>query len=112
MYQTWAKLLFIHWAIEPALLRNVVPRWLEIDTFGGKAWVSVTPFTMPSIRPPLLPAPPLVGRSHELNVRTYVMHQGVPGIWFFSLDAHNALAVLGARAAFHLPYFRASIDFR
>jgi uncharacterized protein len=31
----------------------------------------------------------------------------VPGVWFFSLDASNTLAVLGARVALGLPYFRA-----
>jgi uncharacterized protein YqjF (DUF2071 family) len=40
-------------------------------------------------------------------VRTYVHVEGVPGVWFFSLDASNALAVLGARLSLGLPYFRA-----
>ena len=31
----------------------------------------------------------------------------MPGVWFFSLDASNTLAVLGARVALGLPYFRA-----
>ena len=34
----------------------------------------------------------------------------MPGVWFFSLDANNAPAVLGARVAFHLPYFRARMS--
>ena len=34
----------------------------------------------------------------------------MPGVWFFSLDANSPLAVLGARLAFHLPYFNAKID--
>ncbi len=41
-------------------------------------------------------------------MRTYVHVGGRdPGVWFFSLDASNPLAVLGARTVFHLPYFRA-----
>jgi len=51
-----------------------------------------------------------LSRSHELNVRTYVHLGGVPGVWFFSLDAANAPAVLGARVAFHLPYFEARMS--
>jgi uncharacterized protein YqjF (DUF2071 family) len=43
----------------------------------------------------------------ELNVRTYVRCGGVPGVWFFSLDAQSRLAVGGARATFGLPYFHA-----
>ena|SRR5437879_2871504 len=33
-----------------------------------------------------------------------------PGVWFFSLDASNSLAVAIARAWFHLPYFRARMS--
>jgi uncharacterized protein YqjF (DUF2071 family) len=44
---------------------------------------------------------------HELNLRTYVHYNGVPGVWFFSLDANHAPAVWTARNFFHLPYFKA-----
>jgi hypothetical protein len=46
----------------------------------------------------------------ELNVRTYVTHQGKPGIWFFSLDASSLLAVEAAHATYRLPYRRARMD--
>jgi len=107
MYQTWDKLLFLHWPIAAERLQPLIPPWLSLDTFEGRAWVSVTPFTMRGIRPVLLPLLPLVSQSHELNVRTFVLLDGVPGVWFFSLDASNTLAVLGARVALGLPYFRA-----
>jgi hypothetical protein len=48
------------------------------------------------VRPVFAPALPLLSESHELNVRTYVHLGGVPGVWFFSLDANNRVAVLGA----------------
>jgi uncharacterized protein len=107
MYQTWGKLLFLHWPMPAEALRRLVPPSLEIDTFEGRAWVGITPFTMWGIRLPGLPPLPLASRTHELNVRTYVHHEGVPGVWFLSLEASNPLAVLGARIGFHLPYFRA-----
>jgi uncharacterized protein YqjF (DUF2071 family) len=107
MYQCWDKLLFLHWPISAALLRPLIPERLSIDTFAGTAWLGITPFTMRGIRPVFLPAVPVVSTSHELNVRTYVYVDGVPGVWFLSLEASNALAVFGARLAFHLPYFRA-----
>lgn len=107
MHQHWGKLLFVHWRVPVDEVRKVVPPWLEIDTFDGEAWVGLTPFTMWGIRPSCFPALPWLSSSHELNVRTYVHHNGVPGIWFLSLDASNPLAVLGARSAFGLPYFRA-----
>eukprot|EP00932_Pfiesteria_piscicida_P004613 SRR837773.1452.p2 GENE.SRR837773.1452~~SRR837773.1452.p2 ORF type:complete len:242 (-),score=33.46 SRR837773.1452:42-689(-) len=40
------------------------------------------------------------------NVRTYVKHNGVPGIFFWSLECSSMLASIGARAA-GIPYFPA-----
>jgi hypothetical protein len=62
------------------------------------------------VRPAFTPPLPYLSESHELNVRTYVHLDGVPGVWFFSLDANNAVAALGARVAFHLPYFNARMS--
>jgi uncharacterized protein YqjF (DUF2071 family) len=107
MYQTWGKLLFLHWAVPQKAIRPLVPGRLQLDSFEGKTWVSLSPFTMWGIRPVCFPALPFLSASHELNARTYVHLDGVPGIWFFSLDASNPLAVWGARMTFHLPYFRA-----
>lgn len=109
MHQNWGKLLFLHWSVPVSVLRPMIPRALEIDTYDGGAWVSITPFTMWGIRPAMLPAVPVLSDSHELNVRTYVHANGVPGVWFFSLDASNAVAVLAARLGFHLPYYQADM---
>ncbi len=62
------------------------------------------------VRPAFVPPVPFLSESHELNVRTYVHLDGVPGIWFFSLDASNPVAALGARLTFHLPYFSARMS--
>lgn len=110
MYQSWGNLLFMHWPVPAHSLRPLIPDPLVIDTFDGVAWIGVTPFTMWGIRPVLLPTVPFLSESHELNVRTYVHLDGVPGVWFFSLDANNPLAVWGARLAFHLPYFTARMS--
>jgi uncharacterized protein len=112
MHQVWDKLLFLHWPIPAAVLRPLIPEPLVIDTFDGTAWVGLTPFTIRGLRPVFLPPLPLVSSSHELNVRTYVHLDGVPGVWFFSLDASNPLAVLGARAGFALPYYQARMELR
>lgn len=109
MYQTWGKLLFLHWPVPLSRIRPLVPSCLEIDTFDGTPWVGVTPFTMWNIRPPFFPPLPAVSSSHEINVRTYVSLNGFPGLWFLSLDASNALAVLGARLLFGLPYYDAKM---
>jgi uncharacterized protein len=110
IHQSWGKLLFIHWAIDAELLRPLIPSQLSIDTFDGKAWIGVVPFTMWGIRASFLPPIPGISAFHELNVRTYVQYNGVPGVWFFSLDAANSLAVWGARQFYHLPYFNAEMS--
>jgi uncharacterized protein YqjF (DUF2071 family) len=107
MRQTWGKLLFMHWRIDAKLLRALVPKQLEIDVFDGSAWIGVIPFTMWGIRSSFLPPIPGTSAFHELNVRTYVQANGLPGVWFFSLDAANRLAVWAARKFYHLPYFNA-----
>ena len=110
MHQNWGKLLFMHWAIDAELLRPLIPKDLSIDTFDGAAWIGEVPFTMWGIRASLLPPIPGTSAFHEMNVRTYVHYDGVPGVWFFSLDATNALAVWAARMAYHLPYFSAEMS--
>ncbi len=110
MYQSWGGLLFMHWPVPLRSLRPLIPDPLAIDTFDGVAWVGITPFTTWGLRPVLLPTIPLLSESHEINVRTYVHLDGIPGVWFLSLDANNPLAVWGARLAFHLPYFAARMS--
>ena len=111
MHQSWGKLLFMHWRIDAQLLRRLIPEALNIDTFDGSAWIAVAPFTMWDIRalPPYLPAVPGLSSAHELNVRTYVYLDNVPGVWFFSLDCNSSLAVMAARTFYHLPYYTAEI---
>jgi uncharacterized protein YqjF (DUF2071 family) len=114
MHQTWGKLLFMHWRINESLLRPHIPDSLEIDTYGGSAWIAIAPFTMWDVRalPPYVPPVPGLSALHELNVRTYVHHNGVPGVWFFSLDTNSRAAVLAARTIYHLPYYYAEIKLK
>lgn len=107
--QTWSNLLFAHWRVPPVTLRKLIPDGLEVDTFEDEAWIGVVPFEL-RIRPRLLPVIPKLAAFPEINVRTYVVHEGKPGVWFFSLDATSPLAVRGARWAFSLPYFDAQIS--
>jgi len=110
MAQSWHDLLFAHWPVDAAALRTKIPAQLEIDTFSGQAWMAVVPFRMSGVRLRWTPSLPWLSKFPELNVRTYVMAEGKPGVWFFSLDAGNFLAVAIARAWFHLPYFRARMS--
>ena len=112
MHQRWTNLLFAHWPVAPDALRPLLPSSLTLDTFDGEAWVGVIPFHMSNVRPRGIPPMPWVSSFHELNVRTYVRLGGRAGVWFFSLDASNPLAVRAARAAVHLPYYDARMGMK
>jgi uncharacterized protein len=108
----WHDLLFMHWPVDESALRPLIPSTLSLDTFDGSAWLAITPFRMSDVHPRYLPSVPPLSNFPELNVRTYVTAGDEPGIWFFSLDAANPVAVRLARATFHLPYFDAEMTCR
>lgn len=109
MTMSWHDLLFMHWPIPAASMRALVPTALSVDTYDGSAWLGVVPFRMTRVGPRGVPPLPWVSAFLELNVRTYVTLEGKGGVYFFSLDAANPLAVWLARRVFHLPYFRAGM---
>ncbi|MBI2760633.1 MAG: DUF2071 domain-containing protein [Chloroflexi bacterium] len=107
MAQTWSDLLFAHWPVPVEQMRALIPDGLELDTYEGRAWVGVVPFQMSGVRWRGTPALPWLSHFPEINVRTYVTRDGKPGVYFFSLDAANRVAVTAARWLYHLPYFNA-----
>ena len=108
--QRWSDLLFLHWKVEASAVQATLPPGLFVDTFGADAYVGIVPFFMERIRPAWLPPLPWVSWFLELNVRTYVHdREGRPGVWFYSLDCNQPLAVAIARRFFHLPYFHAKM---
>jgi hypothetical protein len=110
MYQQWGDLLFLHWEYSAAAIQATLPEGLFVDTHDGKAYLGVVPFFMRNIRPRFLPAVPGISDFLELNLRTYVHDRsGVPGVWFYSLEANQWLAVKIARRFFHLPYEHAEM---
>ena len=42
--QGWKKLTFLHWEVEPDILRTHLPDDLELDLHEGKAYVGCIPF--------------------------------------------------------------------
>ena len=95
----------MHWPFDVELIAPLVPRPLEVETFDGAAWVTLTPF---STTCEVLGTVPVPGprRFPETNVRTYVRGpDGGDGLWFFSLDVTNRANVALGRSiglAYHL----------
>jgi uncharacterized protein YqjF (DUF2071 family) len=109
-FQRWQHLLFLHWELPAETIQKSLPSGLLVDTFEGRAFIGVVPFTMRDVAPWWSPSVPGVSNFHELNVRTYVHRDGRdPAVWFYSLDAASSLAVILARVFWHLPYHRASM---
>ena len=112
MEQTWTNLLFLHWRVPAEIVQSTLPGGLTVDTFDGVGWVGVVPFFMRRVHPRWLPS--IAGGLSdflELNVRTYVFDAaGRPGVWFYSLDCNQSIAVRIARKFFHLPYEHARMS--
>lgn len=108
MTQRWENLLFAHYEADPQVLKPHLPPGLGLDLYDGKAWVTVIPFRVSGMRLRGTLQIPYLHTYLELNVRTYVRKNDLPGIYFFSLDADKLPAVLGARTL-TLPYFTATM---
>jgi uncharacterized protein YqjF (DUF2071 family) len=106
----WHDICFAHWRADAEALARRLPPKVEIDCFDGTAWVSVVPFRMTDVHARYAPTLPGFHDVPEINLRTYVRVGGVPGVWFFSLDAARPLVVESARITTGLPYFHAQIE--
>lgn len=111
MYQSWDHLLFLHWPVDPEIIQQTLPPGLWVDAYDGRAYLGIVPFFMKDIRPRRMPAIPYLSYFLECNVRTYVHDvNGIPGVWFYSLDTDRWLAHWTARRFFHLPYYWAKMS--
>ncbi|GGJ80391.1 hypothetical protein GCM10008939_25330 [Deinococcus aquiradiocola] len=103
----WLELCFMHWAVDADVVARALPDGVTLDTWDGRAYLGVVPFRMEGIHPRFTFDVPGLSAFPELNLRTYVTVNGVPGVWFFSLDAAQKIGVRLARTFFHLPYMDA-----
>ena len=116
MRQRWRALLFLHFSTAPEEIQAQLPTGLTVDTYPDaqgieRAWVGLIPFRMEGVTPVGVPEIPGMHAFPETNVRTYVHREGKqPGVWFFSLEAANALACRVARRFFRLPYHEARMS--
>ena len=113
MYQNWRQLLFLHWEFDPDIIQATLPPGLHVDSLASKAYVGLVPFFMRDVRPRFVPSIPGISNFLELNLRTYAYDdRGLPGVWFYSLDANQWLAVQVAKKFFGLPYHYADMKAR
>lgn len=111
MNQKWRDLLFMHWEYDADEIQKTLPKGLYVDCFQNKAYIGITPFFMKEVSLKLFPVFPGISDFLEINVRTYVYDEaGVPGVWFYSLDANSFLAVQAASNFFFLPYIYADME--
>ena len=110
--QVWEDLLFMHYPMDPNVLRNYIPLELELDVYENRGWITIIPFRVTKTKGKGFPPLPLLNSYLELNVRTYVTYNGIPGIYFFSLDANHPLFVMGAKLSVGLPYKHAHMKFQ
>lgn len=103
-YQEWNKTIFLHWKVDFDVLRELVPKELEIDLLNGQAWVSIVAFTMEKTRPRNVPSFSPISNFHELNIRTYIKHEGKTGVYFLSIEGGKSISCSIARILSKMPY--------
>ncbi len=111
---TWRDVWFLHWPLPPETVAERLPADLAVDTYDGRAWLGVVALeiTDATVGAGATASTGAGEGFAELNLRTYVRHDGDPGVYFFSLDAADPVAVEAARAAYGLPYYRAEARLR
>jgi hypothetical protein len=106
----WCDVTFAHWSFDPPVVQALLPDDLTVHTHDGGAWVTLTPFRVDRVRPPIGPRIPGIAEFAETNLRTYVTAaDGTDGLHFFDLEASNAVVSWAIRNTFHLPYHVATM---
>jgi uncharacterized protein YqjF (DUF2071 family) len=103
----WRHFVFAHFSLPAELLAPHVP--FQLETYEGRAYVSLVFFTLermqvagagPASRWLLRP----ISDHPFLNVRTYVVHEGRPGICFLAEWIPNLLSRFLGPLTYGLPY--------
>ena len=107
--QRWEDVLFLHWPVSPDVLTPHIPQNLQLDLYEGTAWIGIVFFQVKGMRLRSMPALPWLSSYLQLNVRTYVTCNGLPGVYFFSLNVDSKFACLMAKTVYSLPFRRANM---
>lgn len=105
MHQDWRDLAYVHWAVPPERVADLMPAGVRPDTIDGSTYVGLVPFRMVDAAPFRWRPTPWLGTFLETNVRLYsVDSTGRRGVVFLSLDCDRLLVSLAARVGFGVPY--------
>lgn len=108
-YQEWHNNIMLHWKIDAQLIQDEIPEGLELDLHQGYAYVSIIAFTVCRLSPRFFPVLPFISNFDEINLRTYVVRDGKPGIYFLSIEASKLIPAILARCLMGLPYKKSKI---
>lgn len=108
-YQEWHHTVFFHWEVPLYFLEEYIPKGIQPDTFNNMAWVSLVSFEIKNMRLQNLPAFPYISNFEEINIRTYAIKDGIPGIYLFSIETNKLIEVLLSRLFIGLPYQKSEI---
>lgn len=107
-----ANFCMVTYAVPPERVRHYIPAGLGLDTRidsrgEERAFVSAVIFKNDHIR--LLPTPVPTLTFYQVNYRTYVHHEGRPGVWFLKLMQASRMAGFNRRV-FGAPTFYANLQ--
>lgn len=108
-YQEWHDVLMLHYVADRNYLAGLLPEGLTLDTFEGAVWVSLFAFTVKKLRPRFLPPLPYISNFNEVNLRTYVIRDGIPGIYMLRIEADKLIDVLIPRWFLGIPYTKSGM---
>jgi uncharacterized protein YqjF (DUF2071 family) len=111
----WRSLLMINYAIDPAVLRPLVPHGVELDLWQGEALVSMVGFLFLGTRVMGVPIP-FHRNFEEVNLRFYVRRQTPEGwrrgvTFVREIVPRQAIATL-ARVLYNEPYLACAMRHR
>lgn len=99
---SWKNLVYLNYAVDPELLKPLLPAGCELDLYQGKAYVSLVAlqFTHLNIMGVSVPG---FHDFPQVNLRFYIKYGEQRGIRFIREFLPSRLAAFGARLIYHEP---------
>jgi uncharacterized protein YqjF (DUF2071 family) len=112
----WSSVGFVHWSYPPDQVERLLPPNLQVDMYGGRAWVGYQFLTVAPAAGSLLDRLPggFSSRAafNEMRLRVCVVDEnGLPGLHHLSVDVNRPSVVRWQRRTLNLPAFNAETAF-